>query len=200
MNSKLFLFYCFSLFAVLGGCFVISARNPVRAVLSLVFTFFCMAANWLLLESEFLGIALVLVYVGAVMVLFLFVVMMIHLETSIQQTFVRHWPIGVLFAIGFLVILLLAVSPKYFAPHDAGLTPYGADFNHIKALGQLLYTEYLLPFEIAGVVLLLAMIAAIGLTYRGPRKCKPQQPGQQVQVRREDRLKIIKMEAQKGDL
>jgi NADH-quinone oxidoreductase subunit J len=199
MNSKLFLFYCFSLFAVGGGCFVITAKNPVRAVLSLVFTFLCMAANWMLLELEFLSIILILVYVGAVMVLFLFVVMMIHVESPIKQTFVRHWPLGLLFAGAFFAILLLAVSPKYFSAPKVDLTPYASDFSNIKVLGELLYTQYLLPFEIAGVILLLAMIGSIGLTYRGSQNCKPQKAGEQVKVRKQDRLKIIKMASEKGD-
>jgi NADH-quinone oxidoreductase subunit J len=183
---------------VAGGCFVITAKNPVRAVLSLVFTFFCMAGNWMLLESEFLSITLVLVYVGAVMVLFLFVVMMIHLESPIQQTFVKHWPVKLMFSLLFFIVLLMAVSPQYFDPPVESFKSYPADFSHIRALGTLLYTDYLLPFEMAGVILLVAMIGAIGLTYRGPRDCKPQNPGQQVQVRKADRLKIIKMSAEEG--
>jgi NADH-quinone oxidoreductase subunit J len=197
MDSKLFLFYCFSLFAILGGCFVITARNPIKAVLSLVFTFFCMAANWLLLEAEFLSIVLILVYVGAVMVLFLFMVMMIHLEAPSKQTFVKHWPFGVLLATAFIAILLLAVSPKYFNAVEMSITPHPENFNNIKVLGELLYTEYLLPFEMAGIILLLAMLAAIGLTYRGPHQSKPQKAGDQVKVRKADRLKIIKMASEK---
>lgn len=200
MNAQLFLFYCFAFFAVFGACFVVTAKNPVRAVLSLVFTFVCMAANWILIESEVLGIVLVLVYVGAVMVLFLFVVMMIHLESPMKQNFIRYWPIGLLLSILFLGILFIAVSPKYLTHTSTHFEPYPADFVHVKALGELLYTEYLLPFEISGVILLLAMIAAIGLAYRGQHQSKPQKPGQQVQVRKEDRLKIIKMTPERGDV
>ena len=189
------LFYVFGSLAVIASLMVILATNPVRAVLSLVLTFISMACIWMLLEAEFLSIALVVVYVGAVMVLFLFVVMMIDIESSnVKQNFVKHAPIGFMVAIGFTVLLVYFMGGANF-----GLTAFPAptpkpiDYSHIKAIGDLLFTEYLLAFELAGIILLVAMIAAIGLTFRGKRTTKTQKPNLQNQVRKEDRLQVVSL-------
>lgn len=208
MTIQQLVFYSFSVLAILSGIMVVASKNSVRSVLYLVFTFFCMAGLWMLLESEFLAIVLVLVYVGAVMVLFLFVVMMLDIEApALQGPLVRHWPIGVLVAGLMLAFLIFAVGKSHFGLEEAPLPlPKASDYSHVKALGTLLYTDYLLPFEIAGVILLVAMIAAIGLTFRGPRSVRTQKPGKQAMVRKQDRLSIVKMqpevvlsEGQKGE-
>ena len=193
------IFYGFSFLAVISASAVVVAKNPVRSALFLVLTFLCMAVNWMLLEAEFLAIVLILVYVGAVMVLFLFVVMMIDIEApKLFGSLVRFWPVSILIGGGLLAIMVVAVQQKIFTVDvlpPPELRP--ADFSHVKAVAELLYSEYLLPFEVAGVILLVAMISAIGLTFRGAQTSKAQNIGQQVQVRKSDRLQILKMEAEK---
>jgi NADH-quinone oxidoreductase subunit J len=195
MTIQQLVFYFFSSLAIFASCMVVGSKNSVRAVLFLVFTFFCMAALWMLLESEFLAIVLVLVYVGAVMVLFLFVVMMLDIESSkTAHPFVKYWPIGVTIAAGMLLLIILNVGKKQFGlvmveiPHAQA-----AGYSNVKALATLLYTDYLLPFEIAGGILLVAMVAAIALTHRAPRTPRGQKPSLQVQVSKNDRLRILKM-------
>jgi NADH-quinone oxidoreductase subunit J len=194
-------FYVFSALSILMALMVIASKNPVRAVLFLVFTFFCVGALWMLLEAEFLSIVLVLVYVGAVMVLFLFVVMMLDIEAAqIKEPLVKYWPIGAFVACTFLGIMALSVGQRYFGLDSFPATPaVPIDYSNVKAVGGLLYTNFLLPFEIAGVILLVAMIAAIGLAYRGRREARTQNISAQVQVRKRDRLSIIKMPSEKGE-
>lgn len=190
-------FYFFSFIAIVSAISVVIAKNPVRAALFLVLTFFAMAVNWMLMEAEFLAIALVLVYVGAVMVLFLFVVMMIDIETpNLFSPFVKYWPISLAISCVLIVMMGLAVTQYSFSP-EAMPAPAAklADYSHVKALGHLLYSDFLLPFEIAGVILLVAMIAAIGLTFRGSQSSRFQKVNQQVMVKKEDRLEIVKMKA-----
>ncbi|MBN9288109.1 MAG: hypothetical protein BGO43_07525 [Gammaproteobacteria bacterium 39-13] len=198
MTIQQLVFYSFSVLAILSGILVVASKNSVRSVLYLVFTFFCMAGLWMLMESEFLAIVLVLVYVGAVMVLFLFVVMMLDIEApALQGPLVRHWPIGALVAGLMLALLVFAVGKSHFGLAEAPLPlPKPSDYSHVKVLGTLLYSDYLLPFEVAGVILLVAMIAAIGLTFRGPRSTKTQKPGLQAMVRKQDRLSIVKMQSE----
>lgn len=195
MTIQQLVFYSFSALAILSGILVILSKNPVRSVLYLVFTFFCMAGLWMLLESEFLAIVLVLVYVGAVMVLFLFVVMMLDIEApKLQGPFVRHWPVGLLVSGILLTLLVYIVGKNHFGLEMVSIpSPKPSDYSHVKVLGTLLYSDYLLPFEIAGVILLVAMIAAIGLTFRGPRNTKTQKPGMQALVKKAQRLSILKM-------
>lgn len=194
-------FYSFSLFAILAACMVIGSKNPVRAVLWLVFTFFCMAGIWMLLESEFLAIALVLVYVGAVMVLFLFVVMMLDIEApKLKDPFVRHWPLGLFVSILMIGLILTIVGKQHFGLEAIPFpNAKPSDYSNVKAVGSLLYSDYLLPFEVAGVILLVAMIAAIGLTFRGARESRTQKIAAQLQVKKDDRLRIVKMSAEKGE-
>lgn len=194
-------FYAFSFLAIVGGLMVITSKNPVRAVLFLVFTFFCTAGIWMLLQAEFLSIILVLVYVGAVMVLFLFVVMMLDIEApKLKSPFVKSWPLGLAVAAIMLYMMLHVIGKSHFGLEQyAQPAALSADYSQVKVLGNLLYSDYLLPFEIAGVILLVGMIAAIGLTFRGSRTSKSQQPGLQVQVRKADRLRIIKMAPEKGE-
>ena len=174
---------------------MVTVRHPVKAALFLVLTFFSAACLWIMLEAEFLGIVLVLVYVGAVMVLFLFVVMMLDVDlTKMREGFSDYLPIGGLVAILLVAEMIVVVSAESFSTNDMP-APVGhdADYSNTRELGQLLYTQYLYPFEIAGAVLLVAIIAAIVLTLRPRRKhIKYQNPSEQVKVRSKDRVRIVK--------
>ncbi len=198
MSVEKFLFYVFAAMLIFAAIMVISRRNPVHSVLFLVLAFFNASALWMLAEAEFLAIALVLVYVGAVMVLFLFVVMMLDIDLSeMRAGFMKYLPLGLGISAIMVVELLMVVGPPNF-----GLDKYAApaakaaDFSNTEALGTLLYTEYLYPFEIAAVILLVAIIAAISLTLRKRPETKYQDPSKQVSVKKEHRLRIIKMEAE----
>ena len=199
INFETFVFYLFAAMTVFAALRVITARNPVHAALYLVLTFCSMSGIWMLLEAEFLAIALVLVYVGAVMVLFLFVVMMLDINlTVLREGFASYLPVGALIATLILIEMALVVGPKHFGlGHIAPPVPHAADYSNTQALGNVLYTVYVYPFEIAGVILLVAIIAAITLTLRRRPQTKYQDPSQQVLVRREDRLRIIKMPSEK---
>jgi NADH-quinone oxidoreductase subunit J len=192
-----FIFYFFAFILVMSAFSVITVKNPVHAALFLVLAFFSSAAIWLLLYAEFLAIALVLVYVGAVMVLFLFVVMMLDVNIiPLREGFARHAPVGAV--VGFIIFIEMWLVLRFWAN-----TPQPAetitDVSNTKALGQVLYTTYVYPFEIAAAILLVAMIAAIALTMRPRRQNKSQAPEQQVQVRREDRVRLVKMPAEPKD-
>lgn len=201
LSAHELLFYLFSVFAIGSAIWVILSKNPVRAVLSLVFTFFSMAGIWMLLEAEFLAIVLVLVYVGAVMVLFLFVVMMIDVESPEVSVsgFVKHWPLGALAGIVLLAMMVMIIDQHYALNIIFNPEPKPADYSHVKVLGNLLYTDFLLPFEIAGVILLVAMVAAIALTFRGTRNQKSQKPDLQIKVTKQERLTVLQMPSVKGD-
>ena len=194
------LFYAFSALVVAAGAMVITVRNPVYAALSLVVAFFASAGLWMMLEAEFLAIALVLVYVGAVMVLFLFVVMMLDINIAVlREGFARYVPIAVVFAVLMMVSITLVVGPRHFGlEFIAAPPPADPDYNNTQALGRALFSQYLLPFEAAAVVLLVAIIAAIALTLRHTRQTKAPKPERQVQVQRNDRLRIVKMDAEKN--
>lgn len=195
------IFYFFSILAIASAGMVVLSKNTVRSVLYLIFSFFCMAGLWMLMQSEFLAIVLVLVYVGAVMVLFLFVVMMLDLEApQLQGSFVRYWPFAVITAGLMFGMTVLVVGPKHFGLDKVPAPPMlAADYSQVKALGHLLYQDFLLPFEVAGVILLVAMVAAISLTFRGTQDALSQKPGRQVMVRKQDRLRIIAMPAETGE-
>lgn len=186
---------------LLAGLGVIASRNPVHSALFLVLSFFSCSALWLLLEAEFLAIVLVLVYVGAVMVLFLFVVMMLDINlTVMRQGFVRYLPIGALIAL-VMVAQMIWVVGDFGADSFTGealqqAVRHTADYSNTKELGRVLYTDYVLPFEIASVILLVAIVAAIALTMRRRESTKYQTPGKQIQVKRDDRLRVIKMDAE----
>ncbi len=192
MAFKELVFYFFAVVMLFAALRMITVRNPVHAALFLVLTFFTSAALWLLLEAEFLAIVLVLVYVGAVMVLFLFVVMMLDINIAvIREGFIRYLPVGIFVAIVMVVELILVVTADVFDKVQP--EPMGADFSNTEALGNVLYTDYVYPFEIAAVILLVAIIAAITLTMRRRPKTKYQNPTQQIKVRREDRVRLVKM-------
>lgn len=193
------LFYVFSVLAIASAAMVIVARNPVRAVLFLVATFIAMAGVWLLAQAEFLAWILILVYVGAVMTLFLFVVMMMDLDRfQPAKLLLKHAPIGLLIVALLVALVWIAIKPENFDLLSS-MNSRPLDFNDTKALGLILYTNYALAFELAAVLLLIAIVAAITLAHRGPRHCKIQDVPQQLQVRREDRLRIIKMKPETGE-
>jgi NADH-quinone oxidoreductase subunit J len=193
-----YVFYALAAILLIAGLRVITARNPVHAALYLVLAFFTAAGIWLLLEAEFLAIALVLVYVGAVMVLFLFVVMMLDINLDkLREGFWSYLPvagtIGVLMAAEMVMIL----GTKYFGPAMyAPPAPHTADYSNTAELGMHLYTEYLLPFELAAVVLLVAIVAAIALTMRDRKDSKFIDPAAQVRVKRADRVRMVSMPAE----
>lgn len=192
------IFYFFAGLLIISGLMVITVRNPVFAALSLVLAFFSSAAIWLILEAEFLAIALVLVYVGAVMVLFLFVVMMLDINLArMREGFARFLPVGVAVAILMMIAMGLVVGRDYFdVEKGSSIVTAAPEASNTALLGKTLYTEYLFQFEIAGVILLVAIIAAIALTHRKRRSTKSQQPGMQVQARREDRVRLVKMKSE----
>ncbi len=192
-------FYIFSALLLMSAGLMITVRNPVFAALFLIFAFFSSSAIWLLLEAEFLAITLVLVYVGAVMVLFMFVVMMLDINLStMREGFARYLPIGVLVAILMALSMGLVINAGEFGLVSESIQRHGADYSNTAELGVNLYTNYLYPFEIAGAILLVAIIAAISLTMRSPRSSKGQKPADQVAVKSTDRLRVIKMKAEKA--
>lgn len=192
-------FYALAAIAVCAAVGVITAKNPVHSVLLLVLTFFACAGTWIIAQAEFLGIALVLVYVGAVMVLFLFVVMMLDLNIErMRQGFVKNLPFGILVAVGMVTVMLLVVGAKTFGPSKSAAVA-ATDIPNAKALGYALFTDYVYPVEIAAVILLVAIVAAISLTLRHRPETKYQNPAQQVRVRREDRVRLVKVAAEKRD-
>jgi NADH-quinone oxidoreductase subunit J len=198
MDSTTLLFAVFSLVLLAAAVRVVTARNPVHAVLFLVLSFFSAACLWMMLKAEFLAIALVLVYVGAVMVLFLFVVMMLDINIDrVRQGFWRHLPVASIVAIAIALQLWLVLSqPNWLALRQAG--PGIKESINIESLGRLTFIEYVYPLQIAGVILLVAIIAAIALTLRRRKDNKSQDPSQQVKVRREDRVRLVSMPADAG--
>jgi NADH-quinone oxidoreductase subunit J len=192
-------FYAFSLVMLAGAVMVITVRNPVYAALSLVLTFFSASALWMLLEVEFLAIILILVYVGAVMVLFLFVVMMLDINVApLKEGFIRYLPAGITVAVLMAVELLLVIWSK--GRFEEGAYPLPAPgpegYSNTKAVGELLFTNYLLAFEVAGVILLVAIVAAVALTHRQRTGRHRQNPSLQVRVQRDERVRLVKMKSE----
>lgn len=195
MNFTSILFYVFAAILVLASLRVITARNPVQAALFLVLAFFQAAGIWMLLKAEFLSIVLVLVYVGAVMVLFLFVVMMIDIDMDkLRAGFWNYLPIASIVG-GVIVLEMAAVIWRSFPSTGTAVPEAANSIGQTKALGLKIYTEYIYAFEIAAVVLLVAIVAAVALTLRKRKDTKAIDPGLAVRVKRNDRLKIVKMDA-----
>jgi len=199
MSLYQILFYVFASVAVIAAIRVVTVRNPVHAALFLVLTFFSTALVWVLMEAEFLGIVLLLVYVGAVMVLFLFVVMMLDVNIApLREGFIKNLPVGVFVALVMIVELALILGPSSFgldiypAPEAA---PAGT--GNTLAIGQVLYTKFVYPFEIAAFILLVAIVAAISLAHRRRPGVHYQDIDAQVRVRAEDRVRIAKLDADK---
>ena len=192
-------FYAFSLVLIAAAVAVITVRNPIYSALFLVLAFFSSAAIWLLLEAEFLAIVLILVYVGAVMVLFLFVVMMLDINLApMKEGFIRYLPVGIVVAVIMAAELLVVIWSKgRFDQHAFPLPPpHPAGYSNTKAVGELLFTNYLLAFEAAGVILLVAIIAAITLTHRKRAGVKRQNPSMQVRVQKDERVRLVKMDSE----
>ncbi len=192
------LFYVFAAVLVASAVGVITARNPVHCALFLVSAFMNSAVIWLLLEAEFLALTLVVVYVGAVMVLWLFVVMMMDIDVEkLRQGFTRYAPVGALVALVVVAQIATVVYVRKLGLDDAALAePKPADYSNTAELGHLLYTQYLWPFEIAAVILLVAIVAAITLTMRRRPGQKIQDVAKQVAVRAQDRIRVVKMDAE----
>jgi NADH-quinone oxidoreductase subunit J len=197
-------FYLFSLIMLGAAVMVITTRNPVYAALFLVLTFFSAAALWMLLEAEFLAIVLVVVYVGAVMVLFLFVVMMLDVNLApLKEGFIRYLPVGVLVALvmGVELVAVLWSRGRFGEQFFPAPVPNPEGYSNTAAVGEWLYTNFLLPFEVAGIILLVAIVAAISLTLRKRTGIKTQNPARQVRVRRDEHVRLVdlKPEAPEGE-
>ena len=198
ITPEQYIFYIFAGILVFAATMVITIRNPVKAALFLVLAFFSAAGLWVLLEAEFLAITLVLVYVGAVMVLFLFVVMMLDINlVRLREGFGDYLPIGAIVAALMVAEMIIILNAGRFGLEKMPLPPgHPAGYSNTRELGRLLYTEYVYAFEIAALILLVAIIAAIVLTLRR-RQTKYQNPSEQIRVRREDRVRLVKMAAEK---
>ncbi|MBS0591786.1 MAG: NADH-quinone oxidoreductase subunit J [Proteobacteria bacterium] len=194
MSFELILFYMFAAVLTVAALGVITVKNSVHAALLLVLSFFTASALWLLLQAEFLAVALVLVYVGAVMVLFLFVVMMLDIKAeSVREGFVRYLPVGALVAAAMLVEMLALIGVKSLAAQALPVDPAAGE--NTAWLGKALFGRFLLPFEVAAVILTVALIAAVTLTLRHRVGVKSQNPSGQVAVKPSERIRIVKMES-----
>jgi NADH-quinone oxidoreductase subunit J len=194
------IFYIFGAMLLLSATMVVVIKNPIHAALFLVLSFFSSAAIWLLLHAEFLAIALVLVYVGAVMVLFLFVVMMLDINIStLRDGFARYFPLGIIIAFLMVVTMGMIVGSDYFLTDTYTKIETSNSTSNTKLLGYTIYTNYLYQFEIAGVILLVAIIAAISLSMSKLKITKSTHPDEQVAVKKKDRLRVIKMKTEKKE-
>lgn len=197
MSFQVIVFYSFAAWLIFAAFMVIFSKNSVKAALFLVLSFVSASAIWLLLEAEFLAISLIVVYVGAVMVLLLFVVMMLDIDyAALRQGFVKKLPIALIISLGFFGVLFSFItSGEFSAENYAAPAPKAADYSNIKELGRVIYTEYVIAFEIAAVILLVAIVAAISLTFRGRRNRKSQVISKQLQANKKNRLRIMKVDA-----
>ncbi len=198
MNFELFAFYLLAAVALSSAVAVISFRNPVHSVLSLVLTFFSTACLWLLLQAEFLGIVLVLVYIGAVMILFLFVVMMLDVHAAPRREgFIKHFPVAMAVAAVMFaeILVLMNAGGSNQAAFPAQNPALAAHESNLHWIAESLFSRYMLPFEIAAVILTVAIVVAVLLTLRRREGTKTQNASQQVLVRAADRVRLIKMEA-----
>lgn len=199
MSTLHLIFYAFAAMAIFSALMVVLSSNPVRSVLFLVLTFFATAGIWMILHAEFLALILVLVYVGAVMTLFLFVVMMlsVHLE-KMREGFVRYFPVGILMVTLILALTIMVIGPQHFGLAQMPAPGLKAeDYSNLSELGMSLYTDYIYPFEIAAVLLLTAIIAAISLAHRKPERRKSQKVSAQIAVQRNDRVRLLKIPSEK---
>ena len=198
MDFKTFVFYALSTVLVVASMLVVTLRNPVHSALMLILAFFSAAGVWILLQAEFLAIALILVYVGAVMVLFLFVVMLLDINLDrLREGFWSYLPVGLVVGLvmavemGFLLVLQYGSQVL-----ESNATQAGANYSNVQEVGRILFTDYVYPFELASVVLLVGVIGAIALTLRGRRRSKSVDPSQQVFVKAKDRVRLVKMKAE----
>ena len=200
MEFKTFVFYFLSAVLVYASLRVVTLRNPVHAALHLVLAFFSASGVWVLLQAEFLAITLVLVYVGAVMVLFLFVVMMLDINIDrLREGFWSYFPLGASVALLMHVEMGFVLRVAFQDRLESATQQTEASFSNVKQIGSLLFTDYVYPFELASIILLVGIVAAVSLTLRGKRKSKSVSPSQQVFVKAKDRVRILKMTAEKED-
>ncbi|MBS1228682.1 MAG: NADH-ubiquinone/plastoquinone oxidoreductase chain 6 [Proteobacteria bacterium] len=200
MEFKTFVFYFLSTILVYASLRVVTLRNPVHAALHLVLAFFSASGVWILLQAEFLAIALVLVYVGAVMVLFLFVVMMLDINLDrLREGFWSYLPLGAVVALLMAAEMSLVLVGSFYDLFESNVPQTPGDYSNVKAVGRVLFTDYVYPFELASVILLVGIVAAAALTLRGKRKTKSVSPGQQVFVKAKDRVRVLKMPAESRD-
>jgi NADH-quinone oxidoreductase subunit J len=198
MEFKTFVFYMLATIMVLASLRVITARNPVHAALALVLAFFNAAGIWLLLHAEFLAIALTMVYVGAVMVLFLFVVMMLDINIDrLRQGFWQNLPLGALVGVLMIFEMWVVLGGRYFGLDAMAPPVIPAEHSNTRILGRLLFTDYVYPFELASIVLLVGIVAAVMLTLRSRKDTRYMHPSDQVKVQRKDRVRIVQMPTEK---
>src|SRR5512139_240107 len=197
-NFQTLVFFVLAAFLVFAALRVITARNPVHAALFLVMAFFSAAEIWMLLEAEFLAVTLVLVYVGAVMVMFLFVVMMLDINMEgLREGFWRWFPFGAALAVIMVLEMVWVLGNEQTAKTGVDIARHAASYSNTKELGRLIYTDYVYAFELAAVILLVAIVAAIALTLRRRSGIKLQDPAQQIAVRRKDRIRIVSVASEK---
>ena len=200
MEFKTFVFYFLSAILVFAGLRVITSRNPVHAALYLVLAFFTASGVWMLLQAEFLAIALVLVYVGAVMVLFLFVVMMLDINLDrLREGFWSYLPLGAIIGLLMVAEMGLVLGGNYLGLLESSVRQATTEDSNVQAIGRLMFTEYVYPFELASVILLVGIIAAVALTQRAKRTNKSVSPSQQVFVKARDRVRVLQIPAEKSD-
>jgi len=199
MDFKTFVFYILAAIMIFAALRVITARNPVHAALFLVLAFFSAGGIWLLLAAEFLAVVLVMVYVGAVMVLFLFVVMMLDINLDrLRQGFWSYLPVGALIGVLLVIEMALVLGGRYFGLEAMPEPPAAqAGYSNTRELGRLLYTDYVYPFELASLLLLVAMIVAVTLTLRKRKGVRYLNPSEQISIKRGDRVELISMSAEK---
>ncbi|MBI2306425.1 MAG: NADH-quinone oxidoreductase subunit J [Rhodocyclales bacterium] len=200
MEFKTAVFYFLSAILVFASLRVITARNAVVAVLHLILAFFSAGGVWALLQAEFLAIGIVLIYVGAVMVLFLFVVMMLDINIDrLREKFWSYLPLGLIVGLVMLFELGAVLSANYLGVMESDAPQVPAGVSNTKALGRLIYTDFVYPFELASVVLLVAIVAAIAITYRGRKPTKSTDPAKQIRVQAKDRVRVLQMPSEKQD-
>ena len=200
MEFSTFTFYVFAATMLFAALCVITAKNPVHAALFLALTFFSASGLWFLLQAEFLAIILIMVYVGAVMVLFLFVVMMLDIDINrLRHRFWSYLPLGALIGLLMVVEMAMVLGGKYFGIEAMPGQNYPAGYSNIKELGRLLYTEYVYPFELASIILLVGIIAAVLLTLRRRKDTKYQNPSKQIAIKREESVRLVSMPAEKDE-
>lgn len=200
MEFKTFVFYFLATVLVFASVRVVTLRNPVHAALHLVLAFFSASGVWILLQAEFLAIALVLVYVGAVMVLFLFVVMMLDINIDrLREGFWSNLPLALIVALIMVAEMSLVLYARFSGELESNVQQAGAGYSNVQEVGRLLFTDYVYPFELASVILLVGIVAATALTLRGKRKSKSVSPMEQVFVKAKDRVRVLQMPAEKQD-
>lgn len=200
MEFKTFVFYFLATVLVFASVRVVTLRNPVHAALHLVLAFFSASGVWILLQAEFLAIALVLVYVGAVMVLFLFVVMMLDINIDrLREGFWSNLPLALIVALIMVAEMSLVLYARFSGELESNVQQAAAGHSNVQEVGRLLFTDYVYPFELASVILLVGIVAATALTLRGKRKSKSVSPMEQVFVKAKDRVRVLQMPAEKQD-